>query len=190
MSNVLGYESPPQTAGSPEDRRYMRLVEVGHYVWGGFILLPFAAMLLLSLFILPFHGLADEPGVSGLAMVLSMLTFAAVGTAMGALTVWSGRCVARRTRRTMIVGWAAVFGVIGVGAIVWIFYVEMLTPGRRIASGSIFTGIWLGLGTVLSVLTLSVLTRPTVIALYGDRDTSNGGSCHGQQGETCNDATS
>ena len=117
MAEIVPYARTPVLRGSDADRRRLKAVEVGHYVLGGLALLPFGGMFLLSLLALPFHGLADEPGSSGLVLIATMVGVSAAGSAVGWLTVWSGRCIAKRRRRRFSVAWSALFTLISVGVV-------------------------------------------------------------------------
>src|SRR5688500_17673436 len=96
---TLDYEHVPEPAMSGEDRAYLRLVETGNLIVGGFVLVLFSAILGLGLCLIPVSGLADEPGKSGLRLVAGTMATGAVGAAFGAAVCISGRRIRARTRR-------------------------------------------------------------------------------------------
>jgi hypothetical protein len=164
MADVIDYEAAPERVGSPRDRRLLDAVKRWHYLWGGVLLVPHGLLLLLGVCMLPMHGLADEPGASGLRMILRLLGVAVPGAACGALTVFSGMCVARRNRHRFTTVWAMVSGAIG--AVVGAATVCYSAVARRPAPGLIIIGGLLAASTALSIMTLLVLRTESVREVY------------------------
>jgi hypothetical protein len=167
MAEVIDYESTLPEAGLPGDLRDLNVVRLGLRVWGWVMLALFAPLLGLSLCLLPMNGLADEPGHSGLRMVLRTMAVAAPGCLAGWLLLYSGRCIRRRERRRFSVAFAICFVV--VGALV------LAAAARRPTRARLMRAALAGGGLVVSLLTWRVLGRESVKGLYaaaGARRTS------------------
>jgi len=132
------------------DEEHLRLLSIGHYITGGF------TIAIASLFIFHFvfflliarnpelfggHSNAQAPP-AGLMNFLGVIIglFIVAGWAYGSLTIYVGRCIKRRVRRTLTIVVACL------------------------------NTLAMPFGTVLGVFTLMVLTRPRVKRLYSDAD--------------------
>src|SRR5688500_5955674 len=117
MSLPLDYQRSPEPDASPEDVKLLRGITAVNRAWGFTCFLLFGLPFALSLCMLPFHGFADEPGVSGLRMVLVMLGLSTPGVLVGALTILSARRIARRRRLAFSVRWSLLCMCLGVLAL-------------------------------------------------------------------------
>ena len=129
------------------DEEHLRLLGIGHYIMGGMVI-AFASLFIFHFAFLAFFaanadlfaGHHAQPGPSPegfmklFAVVLGVIILA--GWAFGALTIYVGRCIQRRRRRTL--------------ALVVACLNTLLIP----------------FGTILGVLALIVLTRRSVKPLY------------------------
>jgi hypothetical protein len=142
---VMGYEPAPSA-----DDQHLRLLAIFQYVWGGLMALASLVGLIhvvLGLTMI-FNAFADPlsssppPASMGWIFLFLGLAILAVGWTFGGLTIYSGRCMARRRHRAFSLVMAAVHC------------------------------LNIPLGTILGVCTFIVLMRPSVIAQYHHRRTS------------------
>jgi hypothetical protein len=133
--------------GAIIDEEHLRLLAIGHYITGG-LCIGFASIFIFHFVFLGFMAASPElfappsgthvAPPDGLlrifAVVLGM--FIVAGWAFGGLTIYVGRCIKRRVRRTLT------------------FVVACLNT------------LFIPVGTVLGVFTLIVLSRPSVKRLY------------------------
>jgi hypothetical protein len=128
------------------DEEHLRLLSIGHYIAGGFTI---AITFLLLFYFFIFLLLARRPGLFGgqnnphpppagilgfVAIIFGFLIVA--GWTFGGLTIYVGRCIKRRVRRTLTLVVACL------------------------------NTLSMPFGTILGVFTLMVLTRPRVKLLY------------------------
>jgi hypothetical protein len=130
------------------DDEHLRLLTIGHYITGG-LCVAFASMFIFHFLFIGFiaanpdffaaapgHPVAPPDGMMRiLAVVLGL--FIAIGWSFGGLTIYVGRCIKQRSRRTLT------------------FVVACMNT------------IFVPFGTVLAVFTLIVMSRPSVRRLYG-----------------------
>lgn len=130
------------------DAEHLRLLSIGHYITGA-LYIAFASFFIFHFVFMLFVGLNPEmfagtgqtshgppDGIIKIfAVVIGMLIL--TGWTIGGLTIYAGRCIKRRSRRTF--------------AIIMACLNVMFMP----------------LGTVLGVFTLIVLSRESVKRLYG-----------------------
>jgi hypothetical protein len=163
---TLDYERVPEPAVSDKDRAYLRFVETGNLIVGGFVLVLFSAILGFGVCLIPVSGLADEPGESGLRLVARIMATGALGAAFGAAVCVSGRRIRARTRRRFSV----TVGVLQValGTIVITSAALRAFDGRRSAIGwSVLALLSLPM-MVTGMMTVLVLTRSSVRSAYGE----------------------
>jgi hypothetical protein len=115
---------------------------LGHYIVGTLVIL-FASMFILHFLMFVFMPFpagegADAPP-EGFLRIMGLVfgLFILLGWTFGALTLFAGRCLKRRSRRAFVITMACL------------------------------NLLFLPLGTLLGVATLMVLTRPSVKAAYG-----------------------
>jgi fatty acid desaturase len=128
------------------DEEHLRLLSIGHYIAGGFTI-AISSFLIFYFFL--FLLVARRPDLFGgqnnghpppagifnfVAIILGLLILA--GWTFGGLTIYVGRCIKRRVRRTL-----------------------------TLVIASLNT-LSMPFGTVLAVFTLMVITRPSVKLLY------------------------
>lgn len=168
MPVLLDYQRAFGPEASPEDRRLLRRVVGANYVWGVACLTLFGFPFGLSLCVLPFHGMADEPGVSGLRMIRGMLATTSPGVLVGALTISSAKWIARRTRRrTFSVRWSVICACVGIAAMSGLLV--YVARARWQAPGVVIAGLLLAAGAVVGIGSYRVLTRQSVGLLYAAR---------------------
>ena len=151
--------------------RRLKAVQVAHYVWGGMLVLPFGLLLLLSLCILPFHSMLNERGrENGLTLALLMLLASAVATGAGCLTIYSGRCIARRRclqfSRTWSLAWAAVGLVVAAYELMRVASMHRAGIAPVRFRGALTVATVFAVGAVLALLSFCVLSRDPTAALY------------------------
>jgi hypothetical protein len=141
-------EAPEQSREEIIDEEHLRLLTIGHYITGG-LCIAFASIFIFhfvfialmaanpDLFSTPSgQQVAPPDGVMRVfAIVIGLFILA--GWSFGGLTIYVGRCIKHRARRTLT------------------FVVACLNT------------IFIPVGTVLGVSTLIVLSRPSVKRLYG-----------------------
>ena len=140
-------ETPQHGRDEIIDEEHLRLLALGHYISGA-LCIAFASFFIIHFVFLGFIATSPElfgpPSVNhpappgGLLRIFAVVlgAFILAGWAFGALTIYVGRCIKRRTRRTLT------------------FVVACLNL------------LFVPVGTVLGVFTLIVLTRPSVKRLY------------------------
>lgn len=164
MPVPLDYQGPLEPEGSPEDRRLLQGVSIANYLWGCTCFVLFGFPFGLSFCMLPFHGLGDEPGVSGLRTILFVLGFSTPGVLMGALTICSAKWIARRRRWTFSVRWSITcicLGILASAGLLW-----HVTRVGRAAPGLVVAGLLITTGAIVGLATYRALTRPSVRLLY------------------------
>src|SRR5262245_8959602 len=141
-------EVPQQAREEIIDEEHLRLLTIGHYIAGG-LCIAFASMFIFHFLFVVFMAanpdlFATSAGRRGAPPDGVMRVFAVgiglfilAGWSFGGLTIYVGRCIKRRARRTLT------------------FVVACLNT------------IFIPVGTVLGVFTLIVLSRPSVRRLYG-----------------------
>ena len=128
------------------DFEHLRLLAIFHYVVGG--LMAFFASIFIVHFVMgavmlaapTFFGNSRQPGPPAFMGMFFMIiggSVVLVGWTMAALTIYAGRCLARRRHHTLCM----------VAAVVCCLYVPF--------------------GTVLGVFTIIVLQRPRVKEMFG-----------------------
>ena len=140
-------EIPQQAKDEIIDDEHLRLLAIGHYITGG-LCIAFASIFIIHFAFItamavnpelfgPVHEAKGAPHglMRVFAVVLGFIILA--GWAFGGLTIYVGRCIKRRTRRTLT------------------FVMACLNT------------MFIAFGTVLGVCTLMVLSRPTARRLYG-----------------------
>ena len=139
----FSYADPTQVS---RDDEHLRLLAIFHYIVGGLIALfsscgIFYLVIGAVAFTNPAALQGTQPMPGYMPWFLSILGggMVALGWAIGGLTIYSGRCMAKRRART--------FSLIMAGVIC----------------------IWVPFGTVLGVFTFIVLLRPSVAAMYPRR---------------------
>lgn len=169
----LDYASLPEPGLPERDRRHLRFIEIAHRVLGWTTLALFGLPFVLTMCLLPMHGMADEPGESGLNMMLSFLMFLLIPVAAGMLILHSARWIARRTRRRSSITCAAVYGCLAVFLLAWVALYVARSPSPR--PGPILIRLLAIPMIPLSVFTVAVLSRRDVKAVYEMRagDNSN-----------------
>ena len=136
------------------DRQYLRLLSISHYIVGGiigagplFLILFFSCLFLLQFFIMafpqPYPMPSEELPIRVLLDFLKGLTIALLGAALAISTILSGRFLSRHEKY-----W---FSFV-IACILCLF-----TP----------------LGTILGVFTIIVLSRQSVKELYGLSNSNN-----------------
>jgi len=139
---------PQQARDDIIDEEHLRLLSIGHYITGG-LCIAFASIFIFHFIFILFATLNPEmfaaPGQAPqgppdgamkiFAVVIGMIIVA--GWTFGGLTIYAGRCIKRRIRRTLV------------------FVMACLNV------------VFMPFGTVLGVFTLIVLSRPNVKRLYG-----------------------
>jgi hypothetical protein len=135
------------------DREHVRLLSIAYYVLGVFGAL-FACIPLIHLGIGSFlmlgpgtWGRGDEAAAAftiGAIMAFAASTIVIVGWALAALKVYAGHCLARHKNRTFCFAVAAI------------------------------TCLAIPYGTIVGVLTIAVLARPSVAALFDAGSPSRG----------------
>jgi hypothetical protein len=130
------------------DEEHLRLLTLGHYITGG-LCIAFASLFIFhfvfialmaanpDMFSAPSGRQVAPPDGVMRAVAVMMGLFMLAGWTFGGLTIYVGRCIKRRARRTLT------------------FVVACLNT------------IFIPFGTVLGVFTLIVLSRPSVRRLYG-----------------------
>lgn len=131
------------------NEEHLRLLAIGHYITGG-LCIGFASIFIFHFMfvaLMAFNPELFSSGAAGpqanppdgvlrvFAVVIGMIILA--GWAFGGLTIYVGRCIKRRVRRTLT------------------FVIACLNTA------------FVPFGTVLGVFTLIVLSRPNVKRLYG-----------------------
>lgn len=142
-------QQPPPDFQRRQDEDHLRLLAIFHYVWGGLTLaysLFFGLYLAIGVFALSNPAAFDNKGSAqsdpaGAQFMGTVFTaMGAIGMVfalgLGGLTIWAGRCLARRERFNLCFAMACI-NCLGVPV-----------------------------GTVLGVFTLVVLNRPSVRALF------------------------
>ena len=141
-------EIPQELRDQIIDEEHLRLLTIGHYITGGFYIL-FASIFIIHFVLIlvaalnpEFFGSPSEPqkGPPDSFMYIVAIFFGLfilAGWTFGGLTIYAGRCIKRRVRRTLT------------------FVIACLNT------------LALPFGTVLGVFTLLVLARPGVKRLYG-----------------------
>jgi hypothetical protein len=141
-------EVPQQAREEIIDEEHLRLLSIGHYITGG-LCIAFASIfifhfLFISLIVANPDFFPAAPGrqvvpPDGIMRIFAVVIglFILAGWSFGGLTIYVGRCIRRRARRTLT------------------FVVACLNT------------IFIPFGTVLGVFTLIVLSRPSVRRLYG-----------------------
>ena len=146
----LAYASPAPVSADVE---HLRLLALFHYIFGGITML-FSSCALIHFFmglVMIFNpnafsgpqGQNPPPDFMGYFFTGIGAMVVALGWTMGGLTIYSGRCIARRRRRLF----------------------------SQVMAG--INCISIPFGTLLGVFTLIVLARPSVRALYAERDPRN-----------------
>jgi hypothetical protein len=142
-------ETPQQARDEIIDEEHLRLLSLGHYITGGLciafasiFIFHFVFMLLGALYPEMFagpnqtqQGQPDAEFFLIFAVVIGLVILA--GWTFGGLTIYVGRCIKRRTHRTLT------------------FVMACLNT------------MFIPFGTILGVFTLIVLSRPNVKRLYG-----------------------
>jgi len=129
------------------DEEHLRLLTIGHYITGG-LCIAFASIFIFHLVFLSAMAVHPEwfsaPGrpagpPDGAMRIFAVVigVFILAGWTFGGLTLYVGRCIKRRERRTLTVVVACL------------------------------NTLFIPIGTVLGVFTLIVVTRPSVKKLYG-----------------------
>jgi nitrate reductase gamma subunit len=129
------------------DEEHLRLLTLGHYITGG-MAIAFASLFIFHfIFILVasaspefFAAPGQAPAMPDAALkVFAVMVgmFIVVGWAFGAVTIYAGRCINRRARRTLTMVVACL------------------------------NTLFIPFGTVLGVFTLIVMSRGSVKHLYG-----------------------
>jgi hypothetical protein len=137
-----------QTREQIIDEEHLRLLTIGHYITGGFCI-AFASIFIFHFLFLTlmaanpeFFPAPSDPGATppdGVMRIFALVIglFILAGWSFGGLTIYVGRCIKRRSRRTLT------------------FVVACLNT------------MFIPVGTVLGVFTLVVLSRPSIKRLYG-----------------------
>jgi len=129
------------------DAEHLRLLSIAHYV-DGILCIVFASFFILHFVLFAVmasnpewmaHGKSAPP--DGLFKLFTAIlgVFIIAGWTLGALTIYAGRCIRRRARRTFTFVMACI------------------------------NLVFIPIGTALGVCTLLVLTRPSVKRLYESR---------------------
>lgn len=139
-------EIPKEMRDRILDEEHLRLLSLGHYIAGGFILAFtfFAIFYLVVILMVARHpdllggSNNPHPPPQGIFQVFAFIIGLAIlaGWVFGGLTIYVGRCIKRRIRRTLTLVVACL------------------------------NTLSVPFGTILGVFTLMVLTRPTVKLLY------------------------
>lgn len=130
------------------DAEHLRLLSIGHYINGAlyiafssFFIFHFVFMLFASLNpeMFAVQGQTPQGPPDGLIKIFTVVIGMIIltGWTIGGLTIYAGRCIKRRTRRTLTIIMACL------------------------------NVMFMPLGTVLGVFTLIVLSRSNVKRLYG-----------------------
>jgi hypothetical protein len=141
-------ETPQAVREEIIDEEHLRLLTIGHYITGG-LCIAFASIFIFHFVFIALmaanpeffptpHGeqvVAPDGVMRIFAVVIGLFILA--GWLAGGLTIYMGRCIKLRTRRTLT------------------FVVACLNM------------LFIPVGTVLGVFTLIVLSRPSVKRLYG-----------------------
>lgn len=129
------------------DEEHLKLLAIFHYILGG--MMAFFSLFGLIYFVMglvfmlaPAGGWNQGPGAPppawfGLIFVLIGAGVVVLGVTVGGLIAYAGRCIAQRRHPSFCLVMAAV------------------------------ACLWVPIGTVLGVLTILVLVRPTVKPLFG-----------------------
>jgi hypothetical protein len=139
---------PPQPiayATVSADDQHLRLLAIFHYIWGGLtatasslglIHVTLGIVMLVNPGVLASPRQPPPPAFMGWMVLLLGAAIALIGWTLGALTIYSGRCISRRRHRTF----------------------SLVMAGINCLS--------VPLGTALGVFTFIVLLRPPVAAEY------------------------
>jgi hypothetical protein len=130
------------------DEEHLRLLTLGHYITGG-LCIAFASLFIFHFVFIALMAANPDlfstpsgqpvPPPDGLMRVFAVMfgVFVLAGWTFGGLTIYVGRCIKHRARRTLTLVVACL------------------------------NTIFIPFGTVLGVFTLIVLSRPSVRRLYG-----------------------